>query len=47
MGIDGDPETASSTRSEWFGYAGMIVAMLMLDTLIATSLTHPQQQIHI
>lgn len=33
--VDGDPETSSSTRSEWFGYAGVLEAFLMLDTIIA------------
>lgn len=35
--VDGDPETASSTRSEWFGYAGLLEAFILLDSILSTS----------
>ena len=31
--VDGDPETSSSTRSEWFGYAALLEGLLMIATL--------------
>ena len=32
--VDGNPETASSKRSELFGYAGLLEVLLLMDTLM-------------
>jgi hypothetical protein len=32
--VDGKPETASSKRSELFGYAGLLEFLLLLDQLM-------------
>ena len=31
--VDGDPVTSSSTRSEWFGYASLLEALIMMDSM--------------
>ena len=31
--VNGTPETSSSTRSKWFGYAGLLEAVLMMQTI--------------
>ena len=45
--VDGNPETASSKRSELFGYAGLLEVLLLMDTLMLPPKdTYPTTQVN-
>jgi hypothetical protein len=45
--VDGDPETSSSTRSEWFGYAALFLeGLLMIATLYPPHLVRGPIPVH-
>ena len=45
--VDGNPDTASSKRSELFGYAALLEFLLMVDSLMLTPTdAYPYTQVH-
>jgi hypothetical protein len=44
--VEGDPETSSSTRSEWFGYAAMLEGLFMIANLYQPHLLSGSIPVH-